>query len=361
MTLQEIAEIRLSNQKIAGSEYTTAGDLVRWMGAVQAQDYAMAKWAIGARLVKSTEEEIDAALSSGELIRMHLMRPTWHLVPAADVRWMLDLTAPRIRSGMKGRHRQLGITDAVVKKSNTVIEKALVKHTSLTKEELAAEFERAGLRTDENRFWHLVLCAELDGIVCNGPLRGNKQTFALLAERVPEKMGFTREESLAELARRYFTSHGPATVRDFAWWSGLSLTDAKQGAERIRTDFITEQAGPDKYWFRNPGPGRIPLNPLVRLLPAYDEFLIAYADRSASLPEALNRKTVSVNGIFRPVIVVNGQVAGIWKRTVVKDRVLVECSVFKPLTKQQRALAETEVQRYGRFLQREVGVKFVTG
>ena len=229
MEPNEIAKIRLFSQKIAGPAFSSPHEIVSWMGAMQAQDFLMAKWAVGMRLKDKTEEDITKAYNNGEIVRTHVMRPTWHLVAPEDIYWMLDLTAPAIIRLLKTRHTGLELSGEVISQSMKLFEEILFDEKNCTRDELTLELKNAKIRTDENRMSHLLLLAELNGLICSGPLKGNKITYTLLSERVTEKKTFTREEALANLALRYFSSHYPATIKDFSWWSGLSLTDARKG------------------------------------------------------------------------------------------------------------------------------------
>ena len=350
MNLTDIAHIRLISQQIAGTTFKNAKDLVGWMGAMQAQDYAMVKWAVGVRLPHSTDQAVETAVNNGEIIRTHLLRPTWHLVSADDIYWLLDLTAPRIKASLKPRHRELGLSEAVMTKCRTVIENALSGGQHLTREALIAELQKANIATDNNRASHLFSRAELDGVICSGAIKGKKQTYALLEEWVPKTSPLPKEEALARLARRYFTSHGPATLQDFAWWSGLRVNDARQALESVQSNFVSKTIDSQPYWFTNTSSPPKTGQESVYLLPAFDEFIISYKDRSASLPFENHSTAVSNNGIFRPIIVVNGQVTGIWKRTIKKDKVIVETEHFNQPNKITMELIEKAAQQYGDFL-----------
>lgn len=322
-----IANLRLAAQHLTESRFRTPGDLLSHMGAMQAQDYAMSKWALGCRLPGSTEKEIEAALDTGEILRTHVLRPTWHLVMPADIRWMLALTAPRIKSSMKGRNRELGLDADVLAKSRRCLEKALGRGRHLTRDELRTELETVKIPTDDNRLSHLLAEAELDAVICSGSGGEKKHTYALLDERAPNAKTLPRDEALAELARRYFRSHGPATLADFIWWSGLGIKDAKQAWEATKPLFTEETAGENVYRF-DPGLSA-PARTQTYLLPAFDEFLIAYKDRSASMPVEHKGKAISVNGIFWPILVENGRVKGLWKRSFKGGHLNVETDFFE--------------------------------
>ena len=356
MTLPDISNCRLVSQKIATTEFSSAKEVVGWMGAMQAQDFAMAKWAVGVRFLNPTNSKIESALNKGEIIRTHVMRPTWHFVAAEDVYWLLDLTANKIKQAMKTRDRELELSEAIFTKCNKILESILSKGVHLSREELAEAFINAGISTDNNRLSHLLVRAELEGIICSGTVNGNKQNYALLSERVPHKKTLPRDESLAELAKRYFTSHGPATLQDFVWWSGLSVTEARQGFESVKSGFISETVGSVNYWFKDSFSNTLVNVNSIYLLPAFDEFLISYKDRSASLSLIHHKKAVSDNGIFRPVIVRNGQVTGLWKRTIKKDEVTIETSSFLSGKSDSKHLYEAVSVKFGSFLDKKARI-----
>jgi hypothetical protein len=351
MNIQDIADLRLASQHIAGTKFTSAGELVTWMGALQAQDYAMSKWAVGVRLSNSTNKSIEAAMDKGEIIRTHVLRPTWHLVAAGDVRWMIQLTAPHIKKMVKGRHADLKLTEAVLSKSRKVLEKILRDGNYSTREELIVGFNKAGIATDENRASHIFLAAELEGLICSGPTTGGKQNFGLLDERVPPTKLLSRDEALRSLAKRYFSSHGPATLDDFAWWSGLPAGDAKRALEMVKSGFESETIEGKPYWLAE---ANVRIKESAFLLPAYDEFIISYKDRSATITFDNTKRAVSSNGIFRPVIVVNGQTVGIWKRSIKKDKAIIEMEYFTRPGKAALKMIDEASVRYGLFLEKKI-------
>ncbi|CAA9224843.1 MAG: FIG00413549: hypothetical protein [uncultured Cytophagales bacterium] len=349
MKATDIAALRLVNQHLAGTRLKTPKDLVHWMGAVQAQDHAMVQWALGVRLPDVTAEAVQMALQRGEILRTHVLRPTWHLVAAEDIGWLLALTAPHIRPLLAAHQRKLDLTESTFSQSRRVMENALSGGQHLTRQELTAEFGKANLPTDEGRATLLLMGAELDGFLCSGPARGNKQTYALLAERVRPTETLPREEALARLARRYFASHGPATVRDFAWWSGLPAADARKGVAGLGPEFVSGTVEGKTHWWAGSLSGPEAGGGTVFLLPAFDEFLISYRDRSASLAAGSQSRVITVNGIFRPVVVVDGQVAGTWKRTVKRGTAGLETDLFGPATPATRERIEKAATAWGRF------------
>lgn len=350
MTEKPIANIRLISQKIVKTEFKSAKELVGWMGAIQAQDFNMAKWAIGLRLINSAEQNVVSAIDSGEIIRTHLLRPTWHFVSADDIYWMIELTAPRIKAAQKSREKQLELTEKIFKKCNSIIEKTLGYGYHATRKELVSELKKAKIETDNNRASHILFNAELEGIICSGKMKESQTTYALLSERVSKIQSFNKNEALFKLAVKYFKSHCPATLQDFIWWSGLSVADAKHALEMIKNDFISEKINTKEYWFANSFSELKKYKESIFLLPAFDEFLISYKDRSASVLAGNEGKVFSNNGIFWPTIVINGQVAGIWKREIKKGKLLITIKFFDENHKISNGNLEKAAEKLGRFL-----------
>jgi hypothetical protein len=352
MTLSEIAALRLANQQILNTAFTDPAALVAWMGAVQAQDFAMAKWALGLRLKKATDASVEQAIDAGGIIRTHILRPTWHFVAREDVRWMMELTAPHVNKLTGTMYRQLKLDDAVFSTTNDLMGKLLADGQELTREEIIAEVNKAGIETDNLKATHIMFRAELDRIICNGARRGKKFTYALFDRKVPASASLSREEGLAALARRYFTSHGPATVQDFIWWSGLSVTDSKLAFEAVRNEFETAKVGEKEYIF-SPFDEIPKLAAKAMLIPPYDELTVGYADRSAAMDEAVAQNPESGNGIFKPVVMVKGKIVAAWRRTEKKDLVNIEIT---PLAKMP-ASAEKSLEAAGTAYARFIGQK----
>ena len=351
MNSTDIAGIRTGAQHIAGTRLQSVRELVGWMGVMQAQDYAMSKWAVGIRLPGATLKEVDTAIDKGEIIRTHLLRPTWHLVSADDIHWMLDLSADRIRAAAKPYLKQLELSAQILSKCNNVLESVLAGNRHLTRKEIMAELVRAGIPTDSNRSSLILMQAELDGLVCSGATKANSPTYALLHERVPITATITKDEALARLAKRYFNSHCPATLKDFTWWSGLSAADARHALEMIKHDLISETMGAQIFWLPASFSAVVKTKqPSVYLLPAFDEFIISYADRSASLNNENHKKYLLPNGFFRPVIIVNGQVTGLWKRKINSNALPIEIEYLKPHGKKLQSSVVKAAKVFGQFL-----------
>ena len=352
MTTLDILHGRLHNHHIGGTPFEKPADVVQWLGAVQAQDYGAAKWALGLRTRGVSDADIDRAFAEGAILRTHVMRPTWHFVLPADIRWMLALTAPRIKAQVAYYDRKLELDDALYARSNTILAKALEGGNQLTRSEIASILQDAGIATDDLlRLGYIVGRAELDAVVCSGARRGKQFTYALLDERVPQAKTLERDEALAELARRYFTSHGPATLQDYIWWSGLSAADARVGLDMVKSGFIREDADAQTYWFAAYRPNPTDVDSTVHLLPNYDEYIVGYTERSALFDMQHTGKLDSRgNVLFNHTIVIDGQIVGTWKRTVSKRAVGIEPNPFIALTSTQSDALAAAAARYGDFL-----------
>ena len=356
MTQKNISNSRLISQGLVDPISDSPKEIANWMGALQAQDFNMAKWAIGLRLRNPTEQKIDAAIDSAEIIRTHVLRPTWHFISSDDIYWMLDLTASKILSSMKGRNRQLELSSNVLKKANKIIEKVLTGNKNLLRRELVNEIDKAKIKTDNNRVSHILLNAELEGLICSGKMKDNQTTYALLNERVEKPKPIKKEEALYKLATKYFQSHFPATLQDFCWWSGLSFSDAKQALESIKDDFICEKLHQQEYWLPHSFAPKKNDKECALLLPAFDEFLISYKDRSAAILQQHHSRAFSNNGIFWPTIVIDGQVKGLWKRKIKKDTVVIEPNLFDNKSEKDTELIKKAAEKFGSFLNKKTEV-----
>lgn len=350
----DITAYRLHNQLLSQTSFTDPAQVVSWFGAVQAQDYAGAKWALGQRLKNGTEADIDRAYDEGKILRTHVMRPTWHFVAPAELRWLLKLTASRVHAANASMHRSLGVDAALIHRSQAVVEKALKGGQSLTREELTLALKQAGISSENQlKMTYLIMSGEVDGLICSGPRRGKQFTYALLEERVPPSRSLDRNEALAELARRYFTSHGPATLQDFVWWSGLTSTDAGNGLEMVRSELVGETINGQSYWFKDPGEIKKERSPAIHLLPDYDEYGIGYTDSERALIyDRSHDRHLDARGSFlaQYSVVIDGQITGTWKRTIKKNRIALEVKPFRVLKQQEIKALGQVLERYGTFL-----------
>lgn len=354
MKQKNIPLIRLTNQLILSHNINTVKKVVAWMGAMQAQDFKMAKWAIGLRLQKVNEHTVEDAINKGEIIRTHLLRPTWHFVSSEDIFWMLKLTAPQIKSSLKSRHRQLNIDESEIRKCNRILENELRDEKHLTRDQLISRLKQSKIEIKNNRASHIFLLAELEGLICSGSSKNGKQTYALLEERVKNKIIISKEEALSKLALKYFTSHSPATLQDFIWWSGLPAKDAKSALDMVQSNFISEEINGNKYLINKLYSLSSNNRNSIHMLPAYDEFIISYKDRSASIRMESIRKVISSNGLFRPSIEINGEITGIWKPIRKSNNVVIGIYLFQKQKKIIKNIIEKVALEYGNFLQKKI-------
>ncbi|HEY7832916.1 MAG TPA: winged helix DNA-binding domain-containing protein [Ktedonobacterales bacterium] len=364
MAATPIALRRLAQQCLTHQPLATPAEVVAWMGAVQAQDYLGAQWSLGLRLRGATEDAIERAFAEGSILRTHALRPTWHFVTPADIRWLLELTAPRVKPLLAAMHRRFELDEALFARANTLIAQALAGGQQLTRGQLGVALARGGILAQGQRLGHIVHHAELDAIVCSGPRRGKQFTYALLADRAPHASTLPREQAVAELTRRYYTSHGPATIKDFVWWSGLTTADARVGLALAGAHLAHETLDGATYYFAAAPLAAAPLAaaplaaaplaaapaptaPTALLLPTFDEFHVGYAAFDQSRrggPDAAGPL------VFDATIVVDGQVAGSWRRTLTPNAVAIELAPFVPLASDAGAAVAAAAQRYAAFL-----------
>ncbi|HQR34232.1 MAG TPA: winged helix DNA-binding domain-containing protein [Blastocatellia bacterium] len=358
MTSSDIARLRLQNQRIAESQFARPGDVVAWLGAVQAQDFNGALWAVGLRMrpeLSPTEALIEQAIADRQIIRTWPMRRTLHFVAAADAGWMLDLLAARIvKRLMPQMQREFELDQSVLARAETLLVRSLQGGKQLSRSALYQVLESKKIATGGGRGLHILSLLSMSKLLCFGSREGKQPTFRLFDEWVPAAKPKPTDEALAELARRYFTSHGPASLQDFTWWSGLTVAEAKAAIELAKSHLAQETAGDKTYWlapvsnssFQTPKDQ----SPATYLLPPFDEYTVAYKDRSAVLSPANANQAISGNGIFSPAIVLGGQVVGIWKRELKKDKVIISPIFFTKLSKAETRDLPAAANRYGNFL-----------
>jgi hypothetical protein len=358
--LIDVARARLRNQHLIGEPFAAPEEVVRWLGAVQAQDYSGAKWAVAQRTNGCSDADVEQACQDGRILRTHVLRPTWHFVLPADIRWMLALTAPRVRARMAAYDRQMALDESLFRRSEAVLDKALAGGKALAREELGRALTAAGIAASGQRLAHIMMRAELDALVASGPRRGKQFTYALLDERAPPGPMLARHEALGELARRYFSSHGPALVSDFAWWSGLTVADARRGIDAVGARLTSAIVDGKTFWFA-PGTGEEKARrarAVVHLLPNYDELVVAYHDRAASLaPGAAKKLADRPDVVLSHVVVVDGRIVGGWRRLEAKRAMIVETALATRIDARARTALGAVTARFQAFLGRPVKLR----
>jgi hypothetical protein len=360
-----IAATRLHNQQIAATGFTTPGELVAWLGAVQAQDYLGTLWALGLRLPHSTETQIEQALLDRQIVRTWPMRGTLHIVAAADVQWMVKLLAPRRLARTAGRRKQLGIDQETLAHSREVCRTVLAGSRQLVRPAMFAALEAHGIATTGQRGIHILGHLAQEGLLCFGPREGKQFTFVLLDEWVPDAKPLAPAAALAEITRRYFQSHGPATVEDFAWWTGLTLGEARRGLAAAAPHLAQEEIAGQTLWYAadsgfGSGEGSSgDVQDSVFLLPGFDEYMLGYTDRNAVLdPQHAPQIHPGANGVLNATLVVGGRIEGIWRRTLKKKSVLVSIRSFTPLAPAAVEAAASAAQRYAEYLELALELEF---
>jgi winged helix DNA-binding protein len=331
---------------------------VRHLLAVQSQDYAGAKWALAQRLrASTTDAELDGLFDAGAILRTHVLRPTWHFVDPADIRWLLALTGPRVHQANAYQYRLLELDAETRRQTRAVIERTLAGGRAMTREELGRALDAAGIPASGPRLGYITADAELEALICSGPRSGRRQTYALLEERVAPSRPLERDEALGELARRFVEGHGPAQAADLAWWSGLTVADARLALDLATPPLERVTVGERAFWFagdlsaaRAVGAER----PAVRLLPNYDELLIAFRDRTDAMDPALPPPARVAQVILAHVIVRDGLVVGGWRRVDGGPSLTVEASLLVALDRVERAALDAQAERLSRFLGKPV-------
>jgi hypothetical protein len=348
----------LATQRLVGDPFGSISEGVRSLLAVQSQDYAGAKWGLGQRVSGATDADLDRAFDAGALIRTHVLRPTWHFVAPEDLRWLQALTSPRIHQASGYQYRSNEIDTALAARAAAVFERELAGGQAKTREELGRALGEAGIAAAGLRQTYLVMHAELETIICSGPRRGKRQTYALVEERVPPSRPRSRDEALAELAQRYVEGHGPAQAIDLAWWSGLTLGDARIGLD-LASPPLQRETIDGRVFFVSPAwPGLVaPMDnnpPIVHLLPNYDELLIAFRDRTDAMDPDLPPPARIAAEILNHVIVRNGLGVGGWRRADDGRRARVDLNPLVPLSEADRQALRAAVDRLSTFLGRPV-------
>jgi DNA glycosylase AlkZ-like len=356
MEAGEIARRRIRNTGLVRSSFATVEEIVRWHGAIQAQDYVPTKWSLAQRVPGLTDEAIDEALAAGAMVRTHVLRPTWHLVARDDIRWLLALTGPIVQRGSQRRLRELRLDPKVLARSERVISSAL-KGGSMTREEVGAVLKGARIDPDGQRLPYLLMHCELEAVICSAGLRGAQHTYGLLDERVPsERKRFDRDAALIELTRRYLTSHGPAAVQDLGWWASLRATDIRHALDALDDEVRSETVDSVELWMDAGEPSRAPAVRGVHLLPPYDELVVGYrnsryfGDPRAKQTLAAWKDRTLPNG----VVIFDGRVIGLWRRITEARSIRLEFHSFERLDRKRIERLRAAGRRLGRFVGRPV-------
>lgn len=350
MTTQDILALRLRNQQLLQPQFTKPADVVRHLGAMQAQDFLGVMWSIGTRVPDATEQEIEMAINKGEIVRSWPMRGTLHFMAPEDLRWMLRLMAPRVIKKMASRHQQIGLGEDVFAKSRKIIGNELKGDKQYTRAEMTEILQANGVDTEGQKAYHIMIHTAMLGDVCVGPRKGKQPTFVLVDEWIPPAAELTPGQSLAQIAERYFIGHGPATIKDFIWWTGLTTTEAKAGIALAGPKLTSQIIDDAEYWMSSGVIDNIsPHDGEALLLPGFDEYMLGYTDRSLQLGPA-SSYIKPKNGVFDSTIVVNGTVVGVWRRTLKAREVVIALTFFQKLTLDQETSVRRKAEQYAAFV-----------
>ena len=348
MHLKDIRKQRMHNQMITISSLTKPEEVVKHLVAVQSQEYAQAKWALGMRMVAANDAIVEKAFNDGKILRTHVMRPTWHFVLPQDIRWLQQLTSPRVHKLSLPYYKKTGIDGKVMKKCCDALEKMLQGNNYLTRNEIKTKLEKAKILADGMKLSYLMMQAELDSVICSGPRHGKQFTYALVEERAPAVKAISREDALGKLVLQYFTTRGPATAHDFAWWSGLTMADANAGIEMKARQLAHEVMDGKTYYYSPDVKHEGKKQPATFLLPDYDEYGISYKDRTAIFGNANNAQVLT--NIFGHTVIADGEAAGTWKRVEKGKETTVELSFKKGLNATKVNAINKAVDRYLKFI-----------
>jgi Winged helix DNA-binding domain len=352
MTREEIARRRMRNQRLWGRPPRTPVDVVGHLGAMQGQDYGVAKWSVAQRAGRATAADVERAFNEGAILRTHLLRTTWHLVLPSDLRWLMDLTGPRVSATSVSHYRKWGLDEDVLKKSGRLFAKALKSGAQLTRKEMAGILGRAGITPSGPQMGWILMRAELDGIIVSGARRGKQQTYALFEERVPDAATMDRDAALSELTRRYFTTRGPATVKDFAWWSSLTTADIRRGIEMLGSELSSRVVDGRTYWFAKSSSRAKPVSTVVDLVQGLDECIVSYTESKDVLFPSSSPVRVAPNEIvFNHVVLLDGQLLGQWRPVERKKEITVEVLLYRELTTDETDALQDAVARFGRSME----------
>ncbi|MGI8939727.1 MAG: winged helix DNA-binding domain-containing protein [Iamia sp.] len=347
ITDREIARWRLHSQHLAGAGLDGATDVVSHLLGVQAENYGQASWAVATRTTGLTEADFAQVFDAGDILRTHVLRPTWHFVDPNDIRWLLDLTAPRIRARCRALQRELDLDDAELDRAAGHVVEALTPGTHLTRAALGERLAEEGLPSEGRELGLIAAHAELSGLICSGAVQDGHHTYALLDGRAPEARRLDRDEALAELALRYVSGHGPATARDLAYWATLTLTDARKGLAAVADALGSFDHDGRTFWFATSDPGG-PIESRAHLLQIFDESYRGYQD---------SRRVLDADGHLPPgreasvgTVLIDGQYAGTMRRTLGASTVTFEVSPCRDLDRSELSALQDAAARYGRFL-----------
>lgn len=355
MKRERVLRQRLVTQRLTSAPLATAAAVVRLLTCTQSQERDHAFFSLGLRTSGATYDSVRAEYDGLAFVRTHILRPTWHFVAPEDLRWILSLTSPRVLATMAARHRQLGLDDGRFRRVALDALAALLQGGNyLTRNEIGGELgRRDDLPRPGEQLGHLLLVAELEGLVCSGPMRGVHHSYALTDEVVAPTPALDQPEAVARLAHRFFAGHGPASIKDFTRWSSLTVALTKVAIAELGDALAMVEVDGAPHWFDPQAVARRrPSAPSGFLFPAYDEAVLTYPALNFEAPE--DHPYAEHPDPFWAMVVVGERNVGLWKRTVRGGRVTVEVWLASSLGRAGRQEVERAAQRMARFLERDL-------
>ena len=347
----DLSRRRIANSRLTGDGFETPEEVVGWHLAMQAQEYGPAKWSIGQRSTGLVDADVEEAVTAGSIVRTHVLRPTWHFVARDDIRWLLAVSGPRVQQGNAGRYRDLGLDERTRARAAAIIVSALEGGNRLTRNEIGAVLDDAGIDRAGQRLPYILMHCELEAVIGSGGLAGKQQTYALLDERVPKGRRFDRDDAMVELAWRYLRGHGPATVKDMNWWSGFTMADIRKALDRLGDEVRNETIDGIVFW--SVAADELPPPPArgAHLLQTYDELVVGYTESrfygepGAEKARAAWGDRTYPSGLF----LLNGRVGGHWRRTFERDAIDVEVHFYEEPKRNGTRAVEKAAADLGRF------------
>lgn len=350
MSPSDVRKLRLYHQQIAATTCQNPAGVVRWLVAMQAQEFRHAKWAIGLRLQNTPDDVVEKSFNNGDILRTHLMRPTWHFVSPEDIRWLLALTAPRVHAGNQPYYKKFELTPVLLRRCDDIITRSLEGGKYLIRNDLQKILKQRKISADGPRLAYIVMHAELEGLICSGPRIGKQFSYALLEERCPQTKLLARDEALVMFLLRYFNSRGPATLHDFTYWSGLTLKDARTGIESIRGQLQSYVFDGKEYFSGNLDLPDITNGQDTFLMPDYDEYVMSYKDRSSLAPDVKKKQSkMQSPSVFNHYVVVEGAIQGTWRDEIIKDTIKVLSVFANPVSPRMKRKIDQALIRYSTF------------
>lgn len=351
-----IPDQRLANQRITSTPYSSPVEAIRQLGAVQAQEMPGVKWGLALRVANASDASIMEAYNTGQILRTHAMRPTWHFVLPEDLVWLQQLTSAAVKRAMGSYTRKLELTDTLLRKTNDILANAIAVHGAMTRQELKARLSASGVAVDNERLTHIVMNAELDSLIVSGPMQGKQHTYMLVSDRAPKASSLSHEEALQTLAKRYFTTRGPAQLKDFSWWSGLGMAEVRQAQVLLGSALKSYEVSGKTYWYLPPLMRPQSTVPRAFLLSVLDEYIIAYKDREAIARKS--KQTPMYGEMFSWAVILDGCVVGSWKRKLAKDGVTIQITFLHLLSLADKKEIEKAALQYAHFLDLDLQLQF---